>query len=407
MSRIPIEQDPRFADIVRIWREDHCLQPATMGVYLRCVRQFEHYCRDQALDESHELTLAGTATFATWYARRRKIDPDSTFHRARHALRALAYVRGVMGHPVAEWAPASVAQSVPSPLLAEFASHLHEHRGNPEITIRKKIDRLMKFLAFLQSRQRRLRHVKLTDIDAFLVSCSQQYAHSTTADIASSIRGFLRFLLTTGRIAADLAPSVMSPIRREAERPLRALPWDDVRRILRAVDRSMPRGRRDYAMLLMMAMYGLGAGEVIRLTLADIDWHAATVRVTRPKTGVSFLLPLLSAVARVLASYLRHGRPAHASSRHVFLGLKAPYRPLSASSAIRHVLVKHARLGGVSAPYLGAHVLRHTHACRQMEQGTRPKVLGDILGHRDPASISAYVRISTERLRQISLPVPT
>jgi len=105
-------------------------------------------------------------------------------------------------------------------------------------------------------------------------------------------------------------------------------------------------------------------------------------------------------------TYLRHGRPLHAPTRHLFVAMKAPQGPLSASSAVRHILVAHARAASVSAPYLGSHVLRHTHACRQMEHGARPKVLGDILGHRDPASISAYVRISTERLRQVALPVP-
>ena len=404
MTRIQIDRDPRFADIVRIWREDHCLGSAPIRMYLRWIRQFERYCHYQRLDVSHELTKAGAASFARWYAPRHRVDADSTFGNA--ALRAWAYVRRVMGQPVSEWSPAQAPRPWPSLLLKEFASHLQEHRGNPEGTIRKKIEHIPKFLSFLQSRRRRLRHVKLTDVDAYLIGCSQRYARTTTADISCSVRAFLRFLLATGRIKADLAPSVMSPVIRKAERPLRALPWKDVQRILRAVDRSTPRGRRDYAMLLMMAIYGLGAGEVIRLTLGDIDWRATTLHVTRPKTGVSFLLPLLPAVARALANYLRYGRPVHTLSREVFLCLKSPYRPLSASSAIRHVLVTHARLAGVSAPYLGAHVLRHTHACRQMEQGAHPKVLGDILGHRDPASISAYVRISTERLRQISLPVP-
>jgi integrase/recombinase XerD len=82
-----------------------------------------------------------------------------------------------------------------------------------------------------------------------------------------------------------------------------------VQRLLSAVDRSTPRGLRDYALLLMMTVYGLGAGEVIRLQFQDIDWEAATMSVLRPKTGVAFAVPLLPAVAHALASYLRHGRP--------------------------------------------------------------------------------------------------
>jgi integrase len=216
----------------------------------------------------------------------------------------------------------------------------------------------------------------------------------------------MRFLLATGQLSTDLASSIVTPIVRRYERPLRALPWDDVRRILAAIDRRTPVGLRDYTLLLLMSSYGLGAGEVIRLTLDDIDWRAATLRVVRPKTGVSFLLPLLPALAQALVNYLKHGRPRRAPTRHLFLSMRAPHHPLSASAAIHHILVAHAKEAGVTAAYLGSHVLRHTHACRQMEQETSPKVLSEILGHRSPESLSAYVRIATEHLRQLPLPVP-
>jgi site-specific recombinase XerD len=74
---------------------------------------------------------------------------------------------------------------------------------------------------------------------------------------------------------------------------------------------------------------------------------------------------------------------------------------------VRHILHKHARVAGVSAPYLGSHVLRHTHACRELELGVPPKVIGDILGHRRPESTSAYLRVATERLREVALALPT
>jgi integrase/recombinase XerD len=86
--------------------------------------------------------------------------------------------------------------------------------------------------------------------------------------------------------------------------------------------------------------------------------------------------------------------------------MKMPFSPLSASSAVRHILVKHAKAAGVDAPYLGSHVLRHSNAARQVDLGIRPHVLSDLLGHRDLESISAYVRIATETLRDVSLPVP-
>jgi len=90
-----------------------------------------------------------------------------------------------------------------------------------------------------------------------------------------------------------------------------------------------------------------------------------------------------------------------------FFSSSLPFAPLTSSSAIRHIVVKHATTAGVAAPFLGSHVLRHSSASRQIDLGADPQVISDILGHRDPDSISAYVRIATETLRDVSLPVPT
>lgn len=397
---------PRRTQVVRIWRQNRCLRSSTIGVYLLWVQRFKAYCRAQELEEASQLTLAGVDTFATWYAGKRGGDRRLAFAGARSALRAWALALAVLGYGTPPWESAPETGSPSCPLLEDFEEYLARHRGNPPVTRRKKLAHITAFLAFLRSRQGNRVELDLADIDAFIVACRHHYARTTVADMASSLRGFLRFLHITRRLAVDLAPSVMAPIVRRDERPLRALPWEKVQRILGAIDRSTAAGRRDYALLLLMSVYGLGAGEVLRLRLDDIDWRAAILHVTRPKTGVAIELPLLPAVARVLVSYLRHGRPQHAGTRHLFVSLRAPHRPLDASSAVRHILHKHAHAAGVSAPYLGSHVLRHTHACRELEQGVSPKVIGDILGHRRPESTSAYLRVANERLREVALALP-
>ena len=397
---------PRRTQVVRIWRQNRCLRSSTIGVYRLWVQRFKTYCRARELEEVSQLTLAGVSTFATWYAKRQGIDRPLAFEGARSALRAWALALEVLGCAIPPWEPVPETGSTSCPLLDEFEEHLARHRGNPPPTRRKKLAHISAFLAFLRSRQRNMVELDLADIDAFIVACRQHYARTTVADMASSLRGLLRFLHVTGRLAVDLAPSVMAPIVRHGERPLRALPWEKVQRILGAIDRSTAAGRRDYALLLLMSVYGLGAGEVLRLRLEDIDWRAGVLHVTRPKTGVAVELPLLAPVARELVAYLRHGRPQHASTRRLFVSLRAPHKPLGASSAVRHILHKHARAAGVSAPYLGSHVLRHTHACRELELGVPPKVIGDILGHRRAESTSAYLRVATERLREVALALP-
>ncbi len=258
----------------------------------------------------------------------------------------------------------------------------------------------------MRKRGRSLRQIRLADLDAFVVLCRKRYATKTVARVCSTIRAFLRFLHLTGRLRADLAASINAPRVRTHDHPPRALPWADVRRILTAIDRTTRTGRRDYALLLLMATCGMGASEALRLRLDDIDWKGGILRIVRPKTGVRIELPLLPPVMRALIAYVRQGRPRHTKARCLFVRMRAPHGALGGSSAVRHMLVQYARAARVSAPFLGSHALRHSHASRQVDLGITPKVLSDILGHRRSDSTSAYVRIAIERLRGIALAVP-
>jgi len=406
LDSMPTTAAPSTEDIRRVWRADHGVRDSSAGVYLQWIRRFRAYCAQRNLDERTELTLAGARRFVAWYAQHRGLKPQR-LGGARTALYALSRVYHVMGLSLPAWQSPPRARSPATALLRAYADHLARRRGNPEVTVRGKLHHIEKFSEYLARRGKTSRAMTLTDIDEFLIVCAQHYARSTVADMAGSIRSFARFLLATGRISIDLGDSIIAPVQPRHVRPPRALPWEDVQRLLRAADTSTPRGLRDYALLLMMSTYGFGAGEVIRLQLQDIDWSAGTLKVMRPKTGIAFTLPLLPAVAKVLARYLRKGRPPNTPTRHVFVRRKMPFGPLSASSAVRHILIKHAKAAGLDAPYLGSHVLRHSNAARQLDLGTRPRVLSDLLGHRDPDSISAYVRIATESLRHVSLPVPT
>ena len=401
-----LQRDAPTAQVIMcVWRADRSISANSARQYLQWIGQFRRYCSERGLVEVNELTRDGAKRFKAWYARSHKIKV-ANLGLASSSMRALRRVYEVMGAAVPAWSPIKRGPSPAMALLRDYAAHLGQHRGNPEGTIHKKLDHVGKLLEHLARRGKSWRRMRLTDVDAFLIECAGRYARSTTADIASTVRSFARFLLASGRVHVDLADAVIAPVQPRFEQPRRALPWDEVQQLLRAVDTSTARGLRDHAMLLMMSAYGLGAGEVIRLQLKDIDWNAGSLRVSRPKTGVNFVLPLLGPVARVLARYLRHGRPPNTPTRHVFVQAKVPFDAFTASSAVRHILAKHARAAGIQAPYLGSHVLRHSNAARQLDVGTRARVLSDLLGHRDPESVSAYVRIATQSLREVSLPVP-
>jgi integrase/recombinase XerD len=321
------------------------------------------------------------------------------------AARALSCALAALGYAVPTWS-ASRPEVRPTPLVERYLQHRLQYRGIARRTHRFESQCATTLLGFLTACGRTVRTIRIVDIDAFVISRSKMFTAKTVAGICSALRAFLRYLHMVGLTAVDLAAHVASPRVRSVDRPPRAVPWNTVRRILHAIDTTSPLGLRDKALFLMMATYGMGAAEVIGLRLDDIDWRARRLRLRRPKTGVVTELPLLDPVGHALAAYLRQTRPAHASTRAVFVSAHLPHEPLSGSTTIRHRLALYAERAGVREGYLGTHLFRHSHATRQIEQGQPAKVVGDILGHRRPESTSVYTRSAVLRLRAMALPVP-
>jgi len=389
--------------IERVWRDERRLSEATIAQYRFYFLRFLEHCRKSRLRPRTQLTHAGATRFGRRYVRG---SPDrvETVSVARTAVKRAAEALRSLGETVPRWASRRPEDHRDAPILREYAVYLRQH-GRSQKTLTNHLWHLDHLLKLLQRRRRTLRGIRLEDIDALIEERRRHCSLRTLVDVCHVVRSFLRFLHISGRLKLDLAQSIRAPVR-TIHRPPRALPWQAVQRILRGIKRTSVQGRRDYAMLLMMCTYGCGAGELIRLRCRDINWQGQKLQLVRPKTGNEILLPLLPAVARAVADYLRHGRPTRMSTEAVFVRLLPPYVPLSSASAVRHCLQRHAQRAGVTAAFLGSHALRHTHACRQMQIGTSTKLIGDILGHRDPESTSAYLRVSIEHLRRLALPVP-
>lgn len=323
---------------------------------------------------------------------------------ARSSLRAWSVGLAAFGVQLPLWsAPKSIFHSLP-PLLTQYTAFRHAHSNATDSSIDKEIREIAPWLRFLRSRRRKLRATRLRDVDAYLLRLRRHYALASVARRLSSLRLFFRFLQSTGRLRHDLASSIQCPPGRCIQPP-RALPWSDVQRILQAVNRNTRTGSRDYAMLLLMSLYGLGSAEVIGLRLADVQWQTNILTVRRSKTGVEIQLPLLPAVARALAAYLRKARPPDAPTRSLFVLCQIAHVGVT-SSAIRHIIRRYAAKVGLTGQVLGGHVFRHSHASRQVDLQAPPRVLSSILGHLDPESTSIYTRVAVERLRGIALPVP-
>jgi site-specific recombinase XerD len=382
------------------------LSAAACGIYLNRIRRFRAHCQSLGLDEEAELTRDGLARFLVAYVGPRKGGPMGMSSRNSFgcAVRAWAYALRTLGVQVPVWR--SVAPPAPlSPLLTAFCKYRRDQRGVVAATIDAEVEIAKDFLSLLRSRGRSAAATSATDIDAFVASLSARFSKKTVACSCSKLRAFLRFLRASGTLRRDLASMVESPRTRFADRPVRTLPWADVRRMFSKIERDERIGKRDFAMLLMMATYGFGAAEILSLRLQDVDWAASTIRVRRPKTSVAIELPLLAPVGRALAAYLRHGRPPRIAAREIFVQHGMPHRPLT-GVAICNRIREYAGRAGIKAEVLGAHLLRHCHATRQIDGGANPKIVRDILGHRRPSFTSVYVRVALRRLRAAALPVP-
>ena len=230
------------------------------------------------------------------------------------------------------------------------------------------------------------------------------YQAKTVEQKLCALRSFLRFASEAGltAAAAEAVPAV--PSRRQARIPS---VWDpgDVARILDAVDRGNPCGKRDYAIILLVTRLGLRSIDVKRLEFSDFDWPGCRLSVAQAKTGSRIWLPLLKDVGWAVIDYVRDGRPASGCPQ-VFLRHTAPVGPFSDQDHLHQMLVKYARAAHVPVSEErrhGMHSLRHTLATRLMEDGTPVEQIADILGHQSVASTGVYLKSSLGLLSRCAL----
>lgn len=222
--------------------------------------------------------------------------------------------------------------------------------------------------------------------------------------MTSALRSFLRYAQYCGDVPIDLAAAVPTVPNWSMTSIPRAIAAEDVRTVLAHCDRQTAVGRRDYAILLLLARLGLRSGEVVALTLDSLDWESSCISV-QGKGGHPARLPLPPDVGEAIALYLRQGRPA-SFSRALFLRARAPIRPFRGPCAISSV-VKHAIIrAGIALPHQGAHQFRHGLACEMLRQGATLTEIGELLRHRWPQTTTLYAKVDLAALRTLSLPWP-
>jgi site-specific recombinase XerD len=369
--------------------------------------------------QTAELQIRLVADFSHWLAKRRIPAPEITADHFPSYLRSRAQYRrpgrsdraglkrlwnllhrqGVVPDP-----------SVPAPTPADqlhdtFRRYLRLERALAPATLVSYLGFAGEFLtARFGAGPVDLTSLCAADVTGFVQRRAATLRSKRVQVMTSALRAFLRFARYRGELPTDLAACVPAVASWSLSAVPRALPPGQVERVLAACNRQTAVGRRDYAILLLLARLGLRAGEIATLTLEDLDWQAGVLTV-RGKGGRASQLPLPVAVGEALAAYLQDGRPRGAS-RYVFLRGRAPVVSFKGSPAIDSI-VKHALArAGIDAPRKGAHQFRHSLACQLLRHGASLAEIGELLRHRSPQTTALYAKVDLAALAPLALAWP-
>ncbi|GAB7541880.1 site-specific integrase [Cupriavidus sp. 8B] len=362
---------------------------------------FGRWCEDSRIS-FHALKDGDIARYQRLRSRRRSRCFE-TRRRELHALELLMRFlrdRGVC--------PAAQAHAIAADDIAEeFAQSLQRDKGLAVVTVKSYARMARKFLAWRFGQgEVCLRHVRVTDASAFVQSEAKRMGPAALKNVVTALRSFLRHAQFLGEVTAGFAASVPAVASWASTPPIpRAISAEHAQRALDSCDRRTPVGRRDRAVLLLLARLGLRACEIVRLTLDDVDWDRAQLRV-RGKGGRESLLPLTADVGEAIAAYLEHGRPI-SPDRHLFLRSMAPVRGLREGSDGIGTIVRHAlNRAKADAPHRGSHQFRHALAVRMLQLGASLPEIGQVLRHRSPQSTSHYAKVDLRTLRTLAMAWP-
>lgn len=291
-------------------------------------------------------------------------------------------------------------------ICSEYDSWLREERGLARASIYALMWEARHFLAWQLDRggTASVMELGVQDIDLYMDMRAPGLRRRSLKDVAERLRSLLRYMHRTGYVATDLTGHVVAPLLYAYEGVPSTLSRDQIAAVLETTKRdASPMGLRDYAILQLLATYGLRSGEIRNLLLEDVNWRAESLRIRHTKTGACSYLPLMAPVGEAVLDYLRHGRP-ETDRREIFIRSRAPYRPLQ---NLHSEVGRRLWAAGIKPPGKnGPHIFRHARAVELLRASVPQKIIGDLLGHRSSESTIPYLKLATEDLRAIALDVP-
>jgi site-specific recombinase XerD len=399
---------PTAIEIAPDWLRPYCQQflqklagqgyaPATMRTYEGAARLL---CEEVAQRGLRKGELSGPTLSATQTAALKAMHPNK-YNQKSFCLER--FIDALVGAGVAERPkPPKKVPTALERLAVEYEAYLREQRGLTEATIYHCVRFLHRFMTFrFGERLGNLNDITPDDIVRFLRKVMGRRSPYRDKTPPTHLRSLFRFLFWSGKTKRDLAASLPRVATRRASHLSRSLQPEDIERLLDAVWASDAAGRRNYAMLMIMARLGLRAPVVIAIQLDDIDWRAGTILI-RGKGKRHDRMPLPEDAGEAIVDYIKKGR--RGSSRALFVSTKPPYRPFADAQILNTALRAAFKDTGLRPPqkYIGSHILRHSLATDMLRKGASLDEIGDVLRHRSRASTAIYARHDVEGLRSIA-----
>jgi integrase len=260
------------------------------------------------------------------------------------------------------------------------------------------------FLSFIEAHGILLNTLKPVDLTAF-VKTLLGYSYKMVEYVLCGTRAFLRFAHNEGAVMADFSESLPNIQSRKQTRIPSVWDKDDLLKLLEAIDRGNPSGKRDYAIILLVARLGLRSIDVKRLTFSNFNWNEKYFEFSQSKTSRAVRLPILKDVGWAIIDYIKNGRPI-SESPHLFLRHLAPIEPFSDEDHLHQMVVKYIRLAKLpisGKKKVGMHSFRHTLATSLMENHTPIEDIAGILGQQNTESTPTYLKSSLNLLRECAL----
>ncbi len=292
---------------------------------------------------------------------------------------------------------AALESDLQSDLFSAFCRWMRLGRGTRDITLYNQGNSLRNLFEHIGN--------DTTQLDAqylrkFILSQSKKTGRAAAKQCTTALRNLVRFLIADGKCPAGLD----SAIPKLAHWKLSALPQylhvDEIERVIACCDPATAEGKRNRAIVLLLARLGLRAGDVAGLRLGDIDWKGASITVAG-KNRRKTLLPLTQEVGQAIVDYIQHGRP-DTETDVVFVRMFAPFKAFSNHAAISILVKKAMHRASVFCPDRGAaHVLRHSVATSMLGQGASLQDIATVLRHQSIATTQIYAKVDVAALQQI------